>query len=109
METEDKLKIIGKGAHDNLIVEMDKTELLRLVGLDYESQLPTQRAGESPFSIGYKFDISLIYLRLRDMRQHKDTLRQAAHSLRYFADLIGPVEKLILESITAPTQEEEKG
>jgi hypothetical protein len=101
------LKIIGKGAHDTLIVEMDKTELLRLVGLEYESQLPTQQAGKSPLSIGYKFDVSLIYRRLRDMRLHKDSLHQAAHSLRYFADLIGPVDKLILEAITAPEPEEE--
>lgn len=101
------MKIIGKGAHHKLIVEMDKTELLHLVGLDYESQLPTQRAGESPLSIGYEFNVSLIYRRLRDMRQHEDTLRQAAHSLRYFADLIAPVERLILESITASHFEEE--
>jgi len=101
------LKIIGKGNHNNLIVEITKGELLCVLGLEYESQLLTQRAGESPFSIGYKFDVSLIYRRLRDMRQHKDTLTQAASSLRYFADLIGPVEKLIMEAITAPAPKEE--
>lgn len=101
------MKIIGKGAHDNLIVEMDKTELLRLVGLEYESQLPTKRAGESAFAVGAQFDVSMIYRRLRDMRLHKDSLTQAAQSLRYFADLILPVEKLIQAAVTSPEIEEE--
>ena len=102
------MKIIGKGAHDNLIVEMDKTEFLRLLGLEYESQLPIRRAGDSPFAIGVQFDVSMIYRRLRDMRLHKNSLTQAAQSLRYFADLILPVEKLIQAAITAPEIEEDE-
>lgn len=103
------MKIIGNGAHDTLIVEMDKIELVRLVGLEYESSLPTRQAGKSAFSIGYEFDVSMIYRRLREMRLNKDSLNQAAQSLRYFADLIGPVDKLIQEAITAPEPEEANG
>lgn len=97
------MKIIGTAGHA-LLVQMSKDELVKIMGLSYEHELPSTGRYDERFEPGKEYCVSDIYNRLRKQEEVKERLATAAKSLESLADLIRHVSPIADELTKQPEQ-----
>lgn len=85
------MKIIGHVGNNGLIVEVTRSELAKMAGYTYETEMENVHGGgyhSSAFNVGRDYKVSDIFNRLKDQERVAERLEDCAKSLECMAGLV---------------------
>lgn len=99
------MRIIGKGNGNTFLVEATATELARVAGFTYDTQLRAAMRGS--FDVGDTINVSALYDRIEGIRASEKGLINAQATLRAVANLLDPVIAYIDQAQSLGAEEQQ--
>jgi hypothetical protein len=95
------MKVIGVAQDRNYIVEISCEELHQIMG--FVSRFANGAPRE--IGVGVTYQVGEVWRVLAALRRQKGAIKAVADTLRHYADLLGPIDKVIDGALEIPEDE----